>query len=194
VIGAGTGLGEALVLPDGGGSRVLPSEGGHTTFAPSRDDEIAVLRFLLQRHEHVSWERVLSGDGLVNLAEALAAHQATAPPDALARQIARDRSSAPALVTELARGGEALCAAALRLFCRLYGSEAGNLALKSLPTGGLYVAGGIAPRILPELTSGEFREAFLAKGRMRPVLEKIPVHVVLDPQTPLHGAAALAAS
>ena len=189
LLGAGTGLGECVILA----GQVYPSEGGHTDFAPRSELEVAVLRFLWRRHGHVSWERVLSGDGLVSLAEALADHEQAPLPEPLARLIATFRGDAPALVTELARGGDRLCAQALRLFCTLYGAEAGNLALRTLPTGGVFVAGGIAARILPELSGGTFRDAFLDKGRLRPVLEAIPVHAVLDPLTPLYGAAALAA-
>ncbi len=195
LIGAGTGLGEGFVITSADGRRmVMPSEGGHADFAPRSEAEIDVLRFLQRRYEHVSWERLLCGDGLVNLAEALADHDGSPLPAKLAAQVASDRALAPAVVTELARAGEPVCQRALRLFCRAYGAEAGNLALKLLPTGGVFVAGGIAPRILPELTDGVFRQAFLDKGRMRRLLEAMPVHVVLDPLTPLYGAAALAAA
>ena len=194
VLGAGTGLGEALVLTDRAGVReVLPTEGGHASFSPRDEVEIGLLRFLLTRHEHVSWERLLSGDGLLNIAEGLAAHGRLKLPVALAEKLDADRSSCPAVVTDLARRGDPLCQKALQTFCSLYGAEAGNLALKSLPTGGIFVAGGIAPRITAELADGRFREAFLGKGRMRDLLTSIPVHVVLDPLTPLYGSAALAA-
>jgi len=195
VLGAGTGLGQCicLTLPDGR-REVLPTEGGHCDFAPRGEAEIAVLRFLGRRFDHVSWERVLSGDGLVSIAEALAWSEGVPVPGPLAEQIALDRSEAPERVTELARAGDPICGQALRMFCSLYGAEAGNLGLKILATGGIYVAGGIAPRILTELTDGRFREAFLGKGRMRRLLESIPVHVVLDPLTALYGAAALAAT
>jgi glucokinase len=195
LLGAGTGLGEAVIVTTAGGGReLLSSEGGHTDFAPRTEVEIDLLRFLQRRYDHVSWERLLSGDGLVNLAEATAHREGVALPPRLAEQIARDRAQAPAVVTELARAQEPVCQKALRFFCRLYGAEAGNLALTTLSTGGVFVAGGIAPRILPELTDGTFRQAFLDKGRMRRLLESIPVHVVLDPLTPLYGAAALAAA
>jgi glucokinase len=193
LIGAGTGLGEAVLIPAAdGGYAVLASEGGHSDFAPRDELEMGILRFLLQRYEHVSWERVLSGDGLVNVAEALAHLTSSSLPAALAEAIRTDRASAPALVTAAAET-DPLCRRALETFSSLYGSEAGNLALKTLPTGGVYVAGGIAPKILPFLSDGRFREAFLAKGRMRHLLEAVPVAVVLDPNTAVLGAAALAA-
>jgi len=193
VLGAGTGLGEALVMTDRDGRReVLATEGGHACFSPRNEVEIALLRFLLKRHEHVSWERLLSGDGLVSIAEGLAALEGAKLPLPLAETIEANRAGSPAVVTGLARGGDPLCLRTLQVFCSLYGAEAGNLALKSLPTGGIFVAGGIAPRITAELSDGRFREGFLDKGRMRHLLSSIPVHVVLDPLTPLYGAAALA--
>jgi glucokinase len=194
VIGAGTGLGEAIaMLTDAGEREVLATEGGHCSFAPRTELEWGVLRFLNQRYDHVSWERILSGDGLVNLAEALAHITRQKPADALAEAIARDRANAPAMVTAGAIAGDALCRQAVELFCKLYGDEAGNLALKTLATGGVFVAGGIAPKILGFITDGRFRTAFLDKGRMRVLLEQMPVQLVLDTDAGLLGAAALAA-
>jgi len=194
LIGAGTGLGEAMAVVGLSGRReVLPTEGGHCSFAPCDDLQISILRFLMHRYEHVSWERLVSGAGLVNIAEALADLDGVPLPRQLAATIQQRRGDAPSAITEAARAGDALCRRALETFCSLYGSEAGNLALKSLATGGVFVAGGIAPKILPELQDGRFRAAYLAKGRMRSVLEAMPVHVVLDPNTTVLGAAALAA-
>jgi glucokinase len=195
LIGAGTGLGEAIAMLDQRGDReVLATEGGHASFAPRNELEIGILRFLLQRYEHVSWERILSGDGLVNLAEAIA-HLNGAPLPAEVVRVVRDtRGDAPPAVTDAARAGDSVCRRAVETFCSLYGAEAGNLALKTLATGGVYVAGGIAPKLLRELQDGRFREAFLSKGRMRPLLESMPVQVVLDPNSTVLGAAALAAS
>ena len=194
LIGAGTGLGEAFAVLGASGRReVLSTEGGHSSFAPRDELEIAILRFLLRRYEHVSWERVLSGDGLVNLAEAIADSIGAPLPRHLAEVVLHRRGDAPATITEAARAGDPVCQRALETFCTLYGAEAGNLALKALSTGGVYVAGGIAPKVLPELWDGRFRAAFLAKGRMRSLLEAIPVHVVLDPNTTVLGAVALAA-
>lgn len=194
VIGAGTGLGEAIATLGASGQReVLATEGGHCSFAPRTELEIGVLRFLSQRYEHVSWERILSGDGLVNLAEALSHLSGLKPSQALADAIAHDRAQAPAHVTSGAAAGDPLCKNALELFCKLYGAEAGNFALKTLATGGVFVAGGIAPRIIESMKDGRFREAFFDKGRMRPLLEQIPVQVVLNTEAGLLGAAALAA-
>ncbi|HYS10965.1 MAG TPA: glucokinase [Myxococcales bacterium] len=194
VIGAGTGCGEAIAICTASGQReIIATEGGHTSFAPRTEMEIGVLRFLSQRYDHVSWERLLSGEGLVNLTEALAHLTGMKPSPALAELIARDRPNAPAAVTAAASAGDPLCRQVLELFCKLYGAEAGNLALKTLATGGVYVAGGIAPKILPFMTDGRFREAFLDKGRMRVLLERMPVQLVLDTEAGLLGAAALAA-
>src|SRR3989442_9210430 len=135
VIGAGTGLGEAIATLSGAGEReVLATEGGHTSFAPRTELEIGVLRFLSQRYSHVSWERILSGDGLVNLAEALASITGLDMPAALAQAIRDDRAHAPAQVTAAAQAGDALCLQVLQPFCKLYGAQAGNLALKTLAT------------------------------------------------------------
>jgi glucokinase len=193
LIGAGTGLGEATLVPAGGGRyAVIASEGGHADFAPRDETEIEILRFLLPRYQHVSWERLLSGEGIVNLAEALAHVTGSPLPAAVAHAIASDRASAPAAITAAAQT-DSLCRRVLERFASMYGAEAGNLALKTLPTGGVYVAGGIAPKILPFLSDGRFREAFLAKGRMRHLLEAMPVSVVLESNAALLGAAALAA-
>lgn len=194
VIGAGTGLGEAIATLGAQGQReVMATEGGHCSFAPRTELEIGVLRFLTERYGHVSWERVVSGDGLVNLAEAIAHVTGLAPGAKLADTIRNDRYNAPAAVTAGAAAGDPLCKHALELFCKLYGAEAGNFALKTLATGGVFVAGGIAPRIIDALKDGRFREAFFDKGRMRPLLEQMPVRVVLDTDAGLLGAAALAA-
>lgn len=194
IIGAGTGLGEAITTATRQGRRdVLATEGGHTSFAPGTELEMGILRFLSARHGHVSWERVVSGEGLVNLVEGIASVTGQAPAPDLHEAILHDRPNAPAAVTAAAQSGDPLCRQALELFCKLYGAEAGNLALKTLATGGVFVAGGIAPRILDSLTDGRFREAFFDKGRMRPLLEQMPVQVVLDTEAGLLGAAALAA-
>ncbi|HZX93872.1 MAG TPA: glucokinase [Myxococcales bacterium] len=194
VIGAGTGLGEAIATLDASGHRqVLATEGGHTSFSPRTELEIGVLRFLSQRYDHVSWERIVSGEGLVNLAEAISHITGLRLTEPLSELIKHDRLNAPAAVTACAEAGDPLCKHTLELFVKLYGAEAGNLALKTLATGGVYVAGGIAPKILPAMTDGRFRDGFFDKGRMRALLELMPVQVVLDTRAGLLGAAALAA-
>jgi glucokinase len=136
---------------------------------------------------------VLSGAGLVNLAEALTNITGIEPKESVREIILHDRANAPAAVTEAAKAGDTLCKQALELFCKLFGAEAGNFALKTLATGGIFVTGGIAPRIMDTLTAGGFREAFVEKDRMRPLLEQMPVQVVLDTQAGLLGAASVAA-
>ncbi len=186
VLGAGTGLGQALLVWAEGGWRVLPGEGGHTSFAPQNPQEYRLHAFLAERHGHVSWERLLSGPGLAAIHAFLCAEAGVAPGGA---QTAED----PAAAVADRADRDPLCAGALDLFVRLYGAEAGNLALKCLPRGGLFVAGGIAPKLLPRLRAGGFLEGFLAKGRMRGLLAELPVHVVIQPQVGLLGAAACAA-
>jgi len=191
ILGAGTGMGQALVIPCSDGLKVLPSEGGHADFAPGNRMEIRLLEHLMEDFPHVSVERVLSGSGLVAIYRFLARDSGMPEDSEVARAMALEDPAA--VVTRHALAGTApLCVEALSMFCSAYGSEAGNLALKCLATGGVYIAGGIAPRILPVLTAGGFREAFEAKGRMAGVLREIPVHVVTHPEPGLLGAGFIA--
>jgi len=193
VIAAGTGLGEAVLYWDGRRYHPVASEGGHVDFAPRTDSEIDLLRYLRQRHGHVSYERVLSGPGLHNVYNFLRDSGAHPEPPALARRLAA-AADPSAVISELGLAGEEpLCAAALEMFCTLYGAEAGNLALKCVAVGGAFVGGGIAPKILPALRQGAFLRGFLDKGRFAALLETIPVHVALNPRAALLGAAHYAA-
>lgn len=188
VIAAGTGLGEAAMVRDGDRRVALPSEGGHADFAPGNEIEIALLQYLARRHPHVSWERVVSGPGLRAIYDFLIETGRGKLSGALAAQMAA--GDPPAVIAQAAlAGSDAAASQALEIFVRLYGAEAGNLALQFLATGGVYVAGGIAPRILARLRSGPFMEGFLAKGRLSNLLQAIPVQVVLEPRTALFGAA-----
>ncbi|HJQ84938.1 MAG TPA: glucokinase [Candidatus Binatia bacterium] len=191
VIAAGTGLGQAGLVWDGRRWLALASEGGHADFAPRSEQEIALLRHLSRRFEHVSWERVVSGPGVVNLFEFLRDAEGHAVPAALAAVMAADDPGAA--ITAAGLAGVPIASTALDLFVELYGAEAGNLALKLKAVGGVYVGGGIAPKILPRLCDGRFRAAFVAKGRFRALLEDVPVRVILDERTPLYGAARYAA-
>lgn len=192
VIGAGTGLGEATRLARDGREYVLPGEGGHADFAPRDEREVGLLRFLQARHGRVSVERVVSGPGLVAIHEYLAA-EGRAVPAAVRDAMAREDPAA--VIGQLAvSGGDSTCVEALELLLGAYGAEAGNLALKLLARGGVYLAGGIAAKVLPVLQKGRFLEAFLDKGRMRPLLAPIPVTVITDPGLGLLGAARLAAA
>ena len=185
LIGAGTGLGEAIIAPVGKRKvRVIATEGGHADFAPVNETQIGLLRHLIKKFGHVSTERVLSGPGLVNihrfLIEKNKGRHTTAGID-------------PAEITKGAiKDGDAVCIEALGIFSSIYGSEAGNLALRCLATGGIYIGGGIAAKILPFLTDGGFRKAFEAKGRMSATLKKIPVFLVTEPRLGLIGARIIA--
>jgi len=188
VIAAGTGLGEAGLFWDGQQYRPFATEGGHTSFSPSNDIEIALLKHLQQRHPHVSWERIVSGPGLVALHEFLCISRKTSIPDWLHHEI-RQGDAAAAIANAAMTGIDELCVEALDWFVCLYGAEAGNLALKVLSRGGLYLGGGIAPKILPRLQTGAFIDAFLNKGRMRHLLEAMPVKVILNDRAALYGSA-----
>ncbi len=193
LIAAGTGLGEAGLYWDGRRHRPFATEGGHASFAPSDEVEIDLLRHLIRRFDQVSWERVLSGPGLVNIYSFLRDSGRGEEPSWLADEISSGEPAAVISTVALA-GRSRLCSDALDLFVTLYGAEAGNLALKVMATGGVYVGGGIAPKILPRLRGPAFVKAFVAKGRMRPLLEAMPVRVVLNDSLALLGAARYAAS
>lgn len=192
ILGAGTGLGEAVLVPGDDGPRVLASEGGHADLAPRNPTELRLLEYLWNRHERVSVERVVSGLGLRTLFEFVTeTGLASATADTLDAMQTEDVG---AVIGERGQArSDPACAAALDLFVDLYGAEAGNLALKVLPTGGLYVAGGIAPRLLASLSDGRFLAAMTDKGRMRPLLEALRVSVVLEPRIGVWGAAHRAA-
>ncbi|HCF61883.1 MAG TPA: glucokinase [Myxococcales bacterium] len=193
VIGAGTGLGQAVLLKTADGFEVLASEGGHTDFGPRNELEIDLLRFLMLRFGHVSYERIVSGPGLLNIYEFLLERAVAREPATVREAIAGSPELAPAIISSRAlEEPESLCAQALDLFVEIFGAEAGNLALKVVARGGVYVAGGIAPKILPKLLDGTFMKAFLDKGRLGHVLEATPVRVVLNAEAGLVGAAAIA--
>lgn len=193
VIAAGTGLGEAIVVSDGRFRTVFATEGGHADFAPRGELEEDLLRYLRKDFGRVSYERVLSGPGLVNVYRFLR-DTGVAQESAEVAGLMRERDPA-AVITEMgARLADRLCATALTIFASVYGAEAGNLALKAMALGGVVVAGGIAPRIMPALSAGPFVGAFRDKGRLAPLMETITVHVALNPKTALLGAARVAAS
>jgi glucokinase len=193
LIAAGTGLGQAVLAPDGSGWRPLATEGGHTDFSPGDPVEDELLVWLRARLGHVSWERVLSGPGLADLYRFHAATGRGEEPAGFAARFAAAPDPA-ALVSESARGDNPRAALVIERFVSLYGAQAGNLALQSLALGGVYIGGGIAPRILPFLRAGGFLAAFRAKGRFAPLLATIPVTVMLDDRAALWGAAAVARS
>ena len=188
IIAAGTGLGEAGYYWDGYQHYPFACEGGHTDFGPRNELEMELLRFLLTRFEHVSYERVLSGPGLLNIYEFLRHTGHGDEPDWLADEMRQQDPSAVISKTAL-DGRSELCKRALDLFVSLYGAEAGNLALKTLAICGLFVGGGIAPKIISKLKDGTFMQAFTDKGRMKAYLEAIPVRVILNDKTALLGTA-----
>ena len=188
IISAGTGLGQAGFYFDGARLRPFASEGGHVDFAPQSDLEIELLVHLRGKFGHVSYERVLSGPGLVNLFEFLRATGRGEEPAAFAAELAAGISAGAIAAAGLA-GTSSRAVQALDLFVSLYGAEAGNLALKMKATRGVLIGGGIAPKLIAKLREPRFLAAFLDKGRMRPLLAQIPVRVILNDQCALLGAA-----
>ena len=191
VIAPGTGLGEAFLTWDGSHHTAHASEGGHADFAPRNSTEIDLLQHLMNRFEHVSYERVCSGSGLPNIYQYLRDSGHAEEPAWLRDQLATADDPTP-LIANAALDQHApcpLCVATLDTFVSILGAEAGNLALKVVATGGVYLGGGILPRILPVLEKGHFMEAFRAKGRLSDLVARIPVHVILNPKAALLGAA-----
>jgi len=191
VIAAGTGLGEAGLYWNGQQHLPFAGEGGHSSFAPSDPLQIELLRFLCHEFGHVSWERVLSGPGLHNIYRFLRDTGHGEEPDWLTHEMQQDDPSA--VISEAALAGTStLCRQALDLFVVLYGAEAGNLALKLMATAGVYIGGGIAPKIIRKLTDSTFMAAFVAKGRLKPLLQQIPVRIIMSDKVALQGAARFA--
>ena len=189
VIAAGTGLGEAMLFYDGTDYHPIGSEGGHSDFAPVTGQQDELLKWMRNRYPgHVSYERILSGPGIYTLYEFLY-ESGFAPQPASMMNIAegKDRS---AMVSECAlKEQDPLCMETLRLFAEIYGAEAGNLALKSMSLGGVYIGGGIAPKILPVMTNRHFMNGFASKGRFEEMLRGMQVKISLNPETALLGAA-----
>ncbi|HEX9240895.1 MAG TPA: glucokinase [Anaeromyxobacter sp.] len=188
VIAAGTGLGEAVLLRVGGRRIAVSTEAGHADFAPRTDLEIELLRWLRRRFGHVSWERVLSGPGLVNVHTFLAESGGGAEPPSVTEAIRAGDAAAEIAAAALA-GRSERCALALDVFTSAYGAEAGNLVLRALATGGVFLGGGIAPKILPWLLREPFRAAFIDKGRLSPMVAATPVRAILDERAAVIGAA-----
>ena len=193
LVSAGTGLGEAMLIWNGRTHVPYPSEGGHADFAPRNEDEIDLLRFLRQKYNgRISCERVVTGMGLSGIYEFLREVRGMEEPAWLAAKIAGvdDPNS---VITEMALAAKSeICEKALDMFVSAYGAEAGNLALKLLSVGGVYIGGGIAPRILEKLKDGTFMKAFTDKGRLSQLLINMPVRVILESRAALLGAAACA--
>jgi glucokinase len=187
VIAAGTGLGQAYLHRVDDGWQPFPTEAGHADFAPRTDRELELVRMLRERYGRAEVEQVISGPGLLNL------HRFTHRGGQCLVVDDLDAPDAPALVSQAALGGRCQgCAEALRMFVSAYGAEAGNLALRTMSTAGVYIGGGIARKILPALTSGTFMEAFVAKAPLGALLARIPVRVILNEEAGLLGAAVAA--
>lgn len=190
LIAAGTGLGEAILFWDGKSYRPMPSEGGHTDFAPNNDYEIELLRYLRSQYLHVSYERLLSGPGLHAIYEYIRDTKKN-EPTWLAEKIKAGNPAAE--IAEAGLKGQAeIAKQTLDLFVSIYGAEAGNLALKALSLDGIYIGGGIAPKLIKKLQDGTFMKAFTNKGRYKRLLSAMPVKVVMNQQTALLGAASVA--
>ena len=196
VIGAGTGLGEAYLSWNGDRYEVYATEGGHTDFAPRNTLEIELLQYLLKRHDRVSVERVASGMGIVAIYQFLRDRDNIAESPEIAEKVRRweageTDSEAAAAIANAAMSpsnGDRLAIQTMQMFVEAYAAEVGNLALKLIPNGGLYIAGGIAPKILPLLQDEKFLQVLKNKGRVSGVLEDIPIHIVLNPEVGLIGA------
>jgi glucokinase len=188
IISAGTGLGEAGLYWDGQRHWPFACEGGHADFSPTSDLEIALLNYLRARFGHVSWERVLSGMGLVNVHDFLRQHRGEPTPSWLRAEMATGDPAAA--ISRAALGDrDALCLEALDFSIYLYGVEAGNLALKLMATGGVYLGGGMGPKNLERLRGPLFMQGFLNKGRMQPLLKAMPVKLIVNDHTALFGPA-----
>lgn len=187
LIGAGTGLGQGFLTWQGDHYEAWPTEGGHVDFAPIDETQIELLRYLIRLYGRASYERVLSGPGLVNVYRFFHQH-APLPAD-----IAESLDPAPLITAAALEGKDPIAVRALDTFVTVYGAQAGNLALSVLASGGVYIAGGIAPRITRQLADGRFMRAFVTKGRLSPWIATVPVHIIVNPKVGLMGAA-LAAS
>lgn len=192
IIAPGTGLGEVIFTWNGDRYLAVPSEGGHTDFGPSTDTESLLLEFLKKRYGHVSYDRICSGRGIPDIYGFFKTLRLAEEPGWLAEQLAATEDPAPVIVAAAlddANPSE-ICRKTLELFVTVLAAEAGNLALKGLTTGGIYLGGGIPPRILPFLTPEPFMKSFANKGRMSYLLTDMPVKVILNPKAALIGAAA----
>lgn len=192
LIAAGTGLGESILFWNGSRYQPMPSEGGHADFAPNNDNEIELLRHLRSHYLHVSYERVVSGSGLHAIYDYVRDSKKNEPTWLSERIKAGDP---PAVIAEAGLKGQAdIAKQALDLFASIYGAEAGNLALKGMTLNGVYLGGGIAPKLLAKLKDGTFMKAFTNKGRYKGLMSSIPVKVVMNDKTALLGAASVAAA
>ena len=189
VIAPGTGLGEGYLNWDGRRYRAFPSEGGHVDFAPTDPLQMRLLAYLQARFGHISYERVCSGSGLPNIYAFMKEEGPAAEPAWLHDQLIQDADPSPIITKAALEGTAEIAIATLDLFSTVLAAEAGNLALKILADGGIYLGGGMPPRMIPFLQKDSFLKSFQNKGRFAALLENIPVHVILNTETALIGAA-----
>lgn len=188
MVSPGTGLGEAGLFFDGMHYRPFPTEGGHCDFAPVNELQVELYQYLTKKYEHVSYERILAGPGFINLFNFFVEKMGRKVPVWLLDEM-REKNHAAVITTNALNGKSALCEEILDLFMEVFGQELGNVALKFMTFGGLYIGGGISPKIADEFKNESFMRGFLNKGRFRPLLEKIPITLVLDDKASLMGAA-----
>jgi len=189
VIAPGTGLGEGFLVWDGKRHVPSPSEGGHTDFGPTTLEEVDLLIYLQRKYNHVSYELVCSGMGMPNIYAHLKDSGRSSEPGWLRQELDEANDQTPVIVRAAIEQEVDIAVATLERFVSVLGSEAGNLALKVLATGGVYLGGGIPPRILPQLKKVSFMQAFTRKGRFSKLLSQIPVHVIMQREVALYGAA-----
>jgi len=189
VVAPGTGLGEAYLFWDGKRYRPIASEGGHTDFAPATPRELALLAYLQPKFGHVSYERVCSGSGIPNLYAFLRDTGVEEEPEWLRERMRSTEDPTPIIIQSAKEKSAAICEATVHLFLSILGSEAGNLVLQALARGGVYLGGGIPPRLLDELSSDVFLQAFTDKGRFRDLMEQVPIYVIMNSKAGLYGAA-----
>ncbi len=189
IIAPGTGLGEAFMAWNNTEYLPLASEGGHVDFAPTTKIQAELLKFLRKKFNHVSYERVCSGSGIPNLYDFFQSRSNQTNPSKISKQIAAAKDPAPTILEAAMKGSCSVCQDTLNLFIEILGSETGNLALKVMSSGGIFLGGGIPPRILSALDSDNFRRPFLNKGRLSYLLEAMPVHVITNSRAAMIGAA-----
>jgi glucokinase len=194
IVAPGTGLGEAFLIWERSGYKGHASEGGHADFAPNSFLEAELWHYLRKRHDHVSYEVVCSGQGIENIYRFLQDRRPTEEPFSLSEKLTQEEDLTPVIVNAALNSENScdLCVKAVHLFVSILGAEAGNMALKVLATGGVYIAGGISRRILPFLENGRFMESFRKKGRMSELVSQVPVYVIINPKVALQGVACYA--
>jgi glucokinase len=188
IVAPGTGLGEAFLVWNGRSYESYPSEGGHTAFGPTSDEQIELLRYMRRRYHHVSYERICSGVGIPNIYAYFRDSGRYHEPHWLKTELEAAEDATPVIVNAAIERKADICVATLDLFMEVLGDEAGNMTLTVLATGGLYLGGGIPPRILPQLRGSNFLQAFQNKGRFSEMMAQVPIYVITNAQAGLYGA------